>query len=47
MATFLLRIAYRSNEDYTDAMLFPEGSAMEEADHYDKLLGIFERYSLQ
>ncbi len=45
--TYLLRIAYRSNEDYADAMLFPEGSAMEEADHYDKLLGIFERYSLQ
>ena len=45
--TYLLRIAYRNNPDYADAMLFPEGSAMEEAEYYDKVLGIFERYSLQ
>ncbi len=45
--TYLLRIAYRENEQYADAMIFPEGDEMGTADHYDKLLGIFERYSLQ
>ena len=45
--TYLLRIAYRDNPDYADAMLFPEGSAMEEAEYYDKVLGIFERFSIQ
>ena len=45
--TYLLRIAYRGNEDYADAMVFPEGGAMEEPEYYDKVLGIFERYSRQ
>jgi len=45
--TYLLRIAYRDNPDYADAMLFPEGSAMEEAEYYDKVLGIFEKFSIQ
>ena len=45
--TYLLRIAYLENEDYADAMIFPEGSAMKEPEYYDKVLGIFERYSQQ
>ena len=44
---YLLRVAYRDNEGYADALLFPESSAMEDALYYEKLLGIFERYSRQ